>query len=131
MKTRKTTGLSGSRHAELPTAFAAIARRFLANRDVTFGGRGFGSRGLRLDGKIFAMISLRGQFVVKLPSDRVAELIELGAGEYFATGRSRIMKEWIAILAGPASWPKLAEEAYRFAMAGRTPPKESARRTRG
>ena len=131
----KKTGLSGgsrasSRRVELPPAFAVIAKRFMRDRRVTFGGQGFGSRALRLDGKIFAMISRRGQFVVKLPRDRVAELIERGRGEYFDTGRSLVMKEWIAILAGPASWRELAEEAHRFALAKRTQLRESPRRRR-
>ena len=61
------------------------------------------------------MLNFKGQFVVKLPRDRVAELIRMGKGEYFDTGRDRVMKEWLAVLAKPASWLTLAKEAHRFA----------------
>jgi TfoX/Sxy family transcriptional regulator of competence genes len=123
---------ASSRRVDLPPAFAAIVKRFAGNRRVAFGGQGFGSKGLRLDGKIFAMISLTAQFVVKLPRERVAELISLGRAEYFAVGRSRVMKEWIAVLGGPVSWRRLADEAYKYATARRTQLTESARRrTRG
>ena len=133
----KTTGTSrgrrvSGRRVELPPAFAAIVKHFARDPRVTFGGQGFGSKALRLDGKIFAMISLRGQFVVKLPRDRVVELIDLGKAEYFDTGRGKVMKEWLAVLDGPASWRGLAEEAHQFATVIRTDPARSARRrTRG
>jgi hypothetical protein len=117
---KKTTASAGtstltSRHVELHPTFAAIVRAFSRDRRVSYGGQGFGSRALRLDGKIFAMLNVKGQFVVKLPRDRVAELIRMGKGEYFDTGRDRVMKEWLAVLAKPASWLKLATEAHRFA----------------
>ena len=38
------------------------------------GKNGFGSQALQVGGKIFAMLSLKRQFVVKLPRDRVDEL---------------------------------------------------------
>jgi hypothetical protein len=118
---KKTTASAGtskltSRDVELHPTFAAIVQAFSRDRRVSYGGQGFGSRALRLDGKIFAMLSSKGQFVVKLPRDRVAELIRMGEGQYFDTGRDRVMKEWLAVLARPASWPKLAKEAHRFAV---------------
>ena len=117
---KKTTASAGtskptSRHVELHPTFAAIVRAFSRDRRVSYGGQGFGSRALRLDGKIFAMLNFKDQFVVKLPRDRVAELIRMGKGEYFDTGRDRVMREWLAVRAKPASWLKLAKEAHRFA----------------
>jgi hypothetical protein len=109
--------MPGARRVELAPDFAAIVRAFARDERVTFGGQGFGSRALRFDGRIFAMLSSKGRFVVKLPADRVKELIGLGRGEYFDTGRGRVMKEWIAISAKPASWLALAKEARRFAAA--------------
>jgi hypothetical protein len=109
------TGKLTNRHVELHPTFAAIVQAFSRDRRVSYGGQGFGSRALRLDGKIFAMLSSKGQFVVKLPRDRVAELIRMGEGQYFDTGRDRVMKEWLAVLTKPASWPTLAKEAHRFA----------------
>ena len=104
-----------SRYVEIDPTFAAIVRAFSRDRRVSYGGQGFGSRALRLDGKIFAMLNFKGQFVVKLPRERVAELIRLGKGHYFDTGRERVMKEWLAVHADAASWLGLAKEAHRFA----------------
>ena len=61
------------------------------------------------------MLNFKGRFVLNLPRDRVAELIRMGKGEYFDTGRDRVMKQWLAVLAKPASWLTLAKEARRFA----------------
>jgi hypothetical protein len=110
---------SASRDVELDPSFVPVIEAFASVRRVTYGGQGFGSRALRLDGKIFAMLSSKGQFVVKLPRDRVADLIRLGRGQYFDTGRDRVMKEWVAVVGDPASWLGLAKEAHRFAMAKR------------
>lgn len=86
---------------------------------------------MRLDGKIFAMLSLRNEFVVKLPGERVVELIRAGKGKYFDTGRNRVMKEWMAVVAGPKSWWGLAREAYRFAKATNRQARSAGRRTKG
>jgi hypothetical protein len=34
---------------------------------------------------------------VKLPRERVDELVEAGAGHRFDPGRGRLMKEWVAL----------------------------------
>ena len=116
---RRRNGPPPRRHRELDPSFVPVIEAFSSDRRVTFGGQGFGSRALRLDGKIFAMLSSKGHFVVKLPRDRVAELIRLGRGQYFDTGRDRVMKEWLAVVGDPTSWLGLAKEAYRFAIAQR------------
>lgn len=93
--------------------FARVVTALTRRPRVTYGGHGFGSRGLRVDGKIFAMLSTRDRFVVKLPRARVADLVERGYAEYFSpTGRP--MNEWAAIRAERVSWLELAEEAYAF-----------------
>jgi len=61
------------------------------------------------------MMSSKGQFVVKLPKDRVDELVRLGRGQYFDPGHGRLMKEWLAVEGGAGSWIALAREAHRFA----------------
>ena len=81
---------------------------------VTSGGKGFGSTGLKVDGKLFTLMSSRGQFVAKLPRDRVDELVRLGKGRLFDPGHGRFMKEWLALDGPPSSWVALAREAYRF-----------------
>ena len=37
-----------------------------------------------------------------------------GRAEYFDPGHGRLMKEWVAVDRGGASWVDLAREAYRF-----------------
>jgi hypothetical protein len=86
----------------------------LVTREQT---RGFGSGALKVDGKIFAMITSKGQFVVKLPSSRVDELIRSGRGERFEPRPGRAMKKWVSA-PGQASWVALAREAYAFVKGG-------------
>ena len=75
--------------------------------------RGFGRGALTVKGKIFAMLSSRGEFVVKLPGDRVAALVASGSGKRFASGPGRVMKEWLVVPPGK-EWEARAEEARRF-----------------
>jgi hypothetical protein len=76
----------------------------------------FGSRGLKVGGAIFAMLS-KDRLVVKLPPARVAELVASKEGGKFVLG-SRAMKEWVAFEAGTAArWTELAREARAFAGA--------------
>jgi hypothetical protein len=99
--------------------FAALVRRYEADSDVTppstTGKAGkFGADALKVDGKIFAMLS-RGELVLKLPRARVDELIASGKGTRFDPGHGRVMKEWVTIdLGESATWPELADEARRF-----------------
>src|SRR6185436_17457003 len=81
---------------------------------VTSGGKGFGASGLKVGGKIFAFISSKGAFVVKLPRDRARKLIAARHAVAFDPGRGRVMKEWIAVRLPAAKWPALAREARKF-----------------
>lgn len=104
-------------NAEEEPRFAAVAAALAGEPGVTVGtGRkGFGSSALQVGGKIFAMVSSQGRFVVKLPRQRVEELIARGEGERFDPGHGRLMKEWLAL--DPASGVdrlELATEALRF-----------------
>jgi hypothetical protein len=94
--------------------FRRIADRVLADPAVR-PGTGFGAApGLRVDGKIFAML-VRGALVVKLPRDRVDALIEAGTGTRFDPGHGRLMREWVAVLAGAEpAWESLVDEALAF-----------------
>ena len=77
--------------------------------------RGFGRGSLTVSGRIFAMLSSKGEFVVKLPRDRVAALVASGDGKPFEPGPGRVMKEWLAVSQRSKSeWADLAEEARRF-----------------
>jgi hypothetical protein len=88
--------------------------RLLERRGVT-SGTGFGSNpGVRVGGKIFAMVS-KGGLVVKLPRARVAELVEKGKGTRFDPGHGRLMKEWLVVSTSQAKlWQLLIEEAFAY-----------------
>ena len=60
------------------------------------------------------MISSKAQFVVKLPRERVDELVRLGIGEYFDPGHGRLMKEWVALDGHHSLWVNLAKEARDY-----------------
>jgi hypothetical protein len=108
--------------ADAGELFGKLVERFSADPSVTppTGGKGgkFGSSGLKVDGKIFAMVSRDGELVVKLPRERVDELIASGTGTRFDPGHGRLMKEWVSVSPRHSrSWPKLAEEAREFVAA--------------
>lgn len=79
---------------------------------------------LRIDGAFFASLDHRtGDLIVKLPADRVDELIESGVGSAFAPNGRRF-KEW-TVIGGreEALWSSLTEEALTFvAGTGVDPP---------
>jgi len=97
--------------------FAKIVAALKRSRGVSVGAakRGFGSGALCVDGKIFAMVSSGGRFVVKLPRQRVDALFASGAGVRFEPGPGRVMKEWLAVdPATDVNWLALAREARKF-----------------
>src|SRR5579859_3531675 len=102
--------------ATLDPAYARVVKAFARDKDVTppKPGRGFGSSALKVDGRIFAMMSSKGKFVVKLPKERVDTLVAARKGAYFDPGHGRLMKEWLEMSAGQALWVKLAKEAREF-----------------
>ena len=79
------------------------------------GRKSFGASGLKINNKVFAMVSSKGEFVVKLPRDRVDALVASRDGTRFDPGHGRLMKEWLAV--SPKSkldWLALAKEAMAF-----------------
>ena len=60
------------------------------------------------------MLPSSGDVVVKLPKVRVDELIASGAGERFAPGPDRVMKEWLVFAGRTTHWVDLAREACAF-----------------
>lgn len=103
----------------LDPRLAPVQAAFLGDRQVTTGGTGFGSGALKVGGRIFAMISSRGEFVVKLPRERVDELVGRGQALRFEPGPGRVMNEWASVHSAPSSWIALAREARRFVGGGR------------
>lgn len=88
--------------------------------DATIGrGKGFGSEALKVGGRIFAM-QVKGDLVVKLPKERVDDLIATGEGTRFDPGHGRLMIEWVAVPPSDAEqWVRLAEEARAYVSSGR------------
>jgi hypothetical protein len=99
--------------------FGAVVDAFARDRQVTRGGKGFGSSGLKVNGKLFVLLSDRtGRFVAKLPKARVDELVRAGKGEPFDPGHGRLMREWVALFPGEEDWVVVAREACRFVKGG-------------
>lgn len=101
---------------EVDPLFAPIARTFEKDREVTVG-KMFGSAGLKVNGKVFAMV-VKGKLVAKLPKPRVDELVASGDGEPFDPGHGKLMKEWVSVSSRKPSWLELAREAHRFVKGG-------------
>jgi len=70
---------------------------------------------VRLDGAFFASLDHRsGDLIVKLPKDRVSELVHNGTGKPFSPA-GRTFKEWVSITEeDEATWSDLINEARRF-----------------
>jgi TfoX/Sxy family transcriptional regulator of competence genes len=100
---------------EAEERFEQLAARFLA--DPTVSQRtGFGSNpGLRVGSKVFAMLR-NSELVVKLPKQRVDQLVASGTGARFDPRHDgRLMKEWATIPVRRGSdWEQLASEALQF-----------------
>jgi TfoX/Sxy family transcriptional regulator of competence genes len=98
--------------------FATIVEELLSNPGVTppSEGRAFGSSGLKIHNKIFAML-VRGRLVLKLPKTRVDALIASADGErYDPRHDGRLMKEWITLepTSSEEEWLALSREAMEF-----------------
>ena len=74
----------------------------------------FGAGGLATGGKYFAML-YKDRLVLKLPRERVDELVSAGEGEHFDPGHGRKMKEWISLAEDSSvDWMKLTRESHAF-----------------
>lgn len=93
--------------------FAKVVSTFADHRDVKFGKMFSSSSVLNVNGKIFAMCR-KGELVVKLPKERVDELVTKRKGVRFDPGHGRIMKEWVVIPPRKEDWLRIAKEAYGF-----------------
>lgn len=108
--------------------FSKLVQEFSGQPDVTYGGKGFGSSALKLGGKIFAMLTSKQEFVVKVSRERAAQLVESAAGGYFEPGRGRLMKEWVVVPASSKRWVELAREAHASAAAEAPAKKRAAKK---
>ncbi|MHA1965269.1 MAG: hypothetical protein ACW97G_11860 [Candidatus Thorarchaeota archaeon] len=90
--------------------WSKVKEHFLESSDVQKQGEA-----LKTMKKMFAMFS-KGNYVVKLPKERVVELIDSGDGLPYDPGNGKIMKEWVIIPEElSAKWIELASEAKKFA----------------
>jgi hypothetical protein len=102
---------------EVP-AYSAIADRLVAQGKAEIGTM-MGHPCLRTGGAFFATAGHSGQeLIVKLPVDRVRELIAAGVGEPFAPA-GRTFREWVAVPHDHRRrWADLVEEARLFVTSG-------------
>jgi hypothetical protein len=103
--------------SEIPPVLAPVADAFADVSGVSRRRMFSSENAFAVNGKIFAMLT-RGTFVVKLPKERVDDLVEAGKGKRFDPGHGRVMKEWIAVEAGDLPWVALAKEAHSYVRRG-------------
>jgi len=90
--------------------WSKVKSHFLKMSDVQKQGES-----LKTSKKMFVMFS-KCKYVVKLPKERVEELISSGEGLPYDPGNGRIMKEWVIIpLEYLDKWIDYALEAKKFA----------------
>jgi TfoX/Sxy family transcriptional regulator of competence genes len=93
--------------------FESITAKLLSDEAISRK-KMFGSSGLSIGGKVFALL-VKGKLVVKLPRERVETIISSGRGEPFDPGHGRLMKEWVAVAATAGDeWLNLAEAVRDF-----------------
>jgi TfoX/Sxy family transcriptional regulator of competence genes len=80
-------------------------------------GKMFGAVGLKVNGKVFAMV-VKGRLVVKLPKARVDALVRDRRAQRFDPGHGRPMKEWVSVPRGALPWLAVVREAYEFVERG-------------
>src|SRR5438034_10835952 len=88
--------------------------------DTTQSRKKFGSSGLKINDKIFAMISSKAELVVKLREQRVDGLVTCGKGKRFDPGHGRPRKDWLTgETTSENGWRQLAKQ-WMECVAGRT-----------
>src|SRR5207247_10557855 len=97
--------------------YAAVVKALLREPDVTQSNKkGFGSTALWTNGKIFALLSSKGEFVVKLSRPRVDALVAAGEGKRFEPGPGSVLKGCVVVeTRGEGEWLVLSNEALRAA----------------
>ena len=77
--------------------FEAAVDRVLAEHPQDEQGRMLHAPGLRTGGKYYGFATTDGHLVVKLPADRVADLIASGQGVECSPRPGRPMREWVQL----------------------------------
>ena len=91
-----------------------LAEPYLALPDVDWG-RMFSAVGLRVRGKVFALVNRAGRLMVKIPESRADDLVGQGTVQRMAM-RGREMREWVELDydTGDAAWSSLLAEAHAY-----------------
>ena len=93
--------------------YEEIKDHFSSDRDVTVL-RGRGAQGIKLGKKLIVMF-MKGDLIVKLPEERVSEIIASGDGEPYDPGTGKPMKNWVLITETRRElWIKYSEEAKQY-----------------
>ena len=96
--------------------FAVATEQLLSEDPEVEQGRMFRAGGLKTRGKFFALV-VDGELVVKLPAERVDELVAAGAHRFEAGGRS--VREWVRLQpADEAACRATVSEARDFVARG-------------
>lgn len=116
-KSKKTTDGGGATAADSPgeVLFWDLALELQASDERVVEGTIMSSPCLRVGKEFLAMNHHKKEgLVVKLPADRVSELIDAGQGESFAPA-GKVFKEWLAVTeVDETQWRKLLLEGITF-----------------
>ncbi len=94
--------------------YEALADALIHGDSTVVRGTMMGFPCLRRHGRFFASVEQgSGRLILKLPSERVRELVTEGIGSPFAPN-GKIFREWVS-LDETSDWTQLAEEASAFA----------------
>jgi len=102
-------------HVNAEGLFWELAADLQDEDDRVVEGTIMNSRCLRVGKEFLALVDYKGSgLVVKLPKDRVRELVEQGTGRPFGPG-GKIFKEWVSVpKVDRRRWKALLEEGIEF-----------------
>jgi TfoX/Sxy family transcriptional regulator of competence genes len=98
--------------------FSHISKTFLKSPNVTTA-KMFGGTALKTSNKVFACF-YKGKLVLKLPKEKVDDLVAAGGAVHFDSGTGRPAKEWVAIDPSRGKeWLGLTSDAKKFVASSR------------
>lgn len=98
--------------------YEELLSHFSENPDVELP-KARGAQGLKYRGNMFAMF-YKGDLTVKLPGERVADIISSGEGQPHDPGTGKPMKDRVLIPAsGRELWIGFCEESLKFVKGGK------------
>jgi TfoX/Sxy family transcriptional regulator of competence genes len=93
--------------------FDDLTAHYLGRPEVSIG-RLFRSEGLKVHGKVFAML-VTDRLVVKIPAAQATAVVAQGRAVPFESGGGRKMREWVALdVAERDAWPQLVADAFAY-----------------